>query len=52
MVVAPAIICFSLKSVLTMDMEYYHCCGLDDQKRSFTTHAISPKGKEIETFGI
>jgi len=51
MVVAPALIYFSLERVLLMDVVYNRCCGLDVHKKSITACAITPKGKEIETFG-
>lgn len=51
MVVAPALIYFSLGRVLLMDVVYNRCCGLDVHKKSITACAITPKGKEIETFG-
>ena len=34
-----------------MDVVYNHSCGLDVHKKSITACAITPKGKEIETFG-
>lgn len=36
---------------LNMDIVYNRCCGLDVHKKSITACAITPKGKEIETFG-
>jgi transposase len=51
MVVAPALIYFSLGRVLTMDVVFKRCCGLDVHKKSITACVITPKGKEIETFG-
>lgn len=34
-----------------MQKLYEHCCGLDVHKKSVTACAITPEGKEIETFG-
>jgi transposase len=34
-----------------MEVIHPHCCGLDVHKKSITACAITPKGKEIETFG-
>lgn len=34
-----------------MDILYSHCCGLDVHKKSITACIITPKGKEIRTFG-
>jgi transposase len=51
MVVAPDLIYYSLERVLIMDVVYSHCCGLDVHKKSITACTITPKGKEIETFG-
>jgi transposase len=34
-----------------MAIVYNYCCRLDDYKKSTTAYAITPKGKEIETFG-
>jgi hypothetical protein len=34
-----------------MDVVNERCCGLDIHKKSITAYAITPKGKEIQTFG-
>ncbi len=34
-----------------MQVLYEHCCGLDVHKKSVTVCAITPEGKEIQTFG-
>ncbi len=34
-----------------MDIIYSHCCGLDVHKNSITACIITPKGKELKTFG-
>lgn len=34
-----------------MQVVYTHCCGLDVHKKNVTACAITPKGKEIQTFG-
>jgi transposase len=34
-----------------MDVVYDRCCGLDVHKKSITACVMTPKGKEIQTFG-
>jgi|GEM_PF-2862222 len=34
-----------------MEILYSHCCGLDVQKKTITACIITPKGKELKTFG-
>lgn len=34
-----------------MQVVYSHCCGLDVHKKNVTACAITPKGKEVRTFG-
>jgi transposase len=34
-----------------MEVVYSHCCGLDVHKNSITACVITPKGKELKTFG-
>jgi transposase len=34
-----------------MEILYSHCCGLDVHKKAITACIITPKGKEIRTFG-
>ena len=34
-----------------MQVVYSHCCGLDVHKKNVTACTITPKGKEIRTFG-
>jgi hypothetical protein len=34
-----------------MEVIYSHCCGLDVHKKTVVACAITPKGKEIKTFG-
>ncbi|MCZ8513887.1 IS110 family transposase [Paenibacillus filicis] len=34
-----------------MKVVYKHCCGLDVHKKSVTACVLTPKGKEIRTFG-
>jgi len=34
-----------------MEIMYSHCCGLDVHKKTITACIITPKGKELRTFG-
>lgn len=34
-----------------MEILYSHCCGLDVHKKTITACVITPKGKELKTFG-
>lgn len=34
-----------------MEILYSHCCGLDVHKKTITACIITPKGKELKTFG-
>ncbi len=34
-----------------MEILYSHCCGLDVHKNTITACSITPKGKELKTFG-
>jgi transposase len=40
-----------LKGVKIMDVIYQHCCGLDIHKKVVVACMLSPKGKEIHSFG-